>query len=71
MVIGWRGRALDRLAAAHPSAVWAFALLLVGLVTAADWWSHAEVAASLAYLVPIAVVAWARGRVAAAVMASC
>lgn len=69
MVIGWRGRALDRLAAAHPGAVWAFALLLAGLVTTADWWSHAEVAASLAYLVPIAVVAWARGRLAAAVMA--
>lgn len=69
MVIGWRGRALDRLAGSHPVTVWALGLALAGLVTLADWWSHAEVAASLAYLVPIAVVAWGRDRLAAGVMA--
>ena len=69
MVIGWRGRALDRLAGAHPVTVWVLGLALAGLVTVADWWSHAEVAASLAYLVPIGVVAWGRDRLAAGVMA--
>jgi diguanylate cyclase (GGDEF)-like protein len=69
MVIGWRGRALDRLAGSHPVTVWAMGLALAGLVTLADWWSHAEVAASLAYLMPIAVVAWGRDRLAAGVMA--
>jgi len=70
MVIGWRGRALDRLAGARPWRVWACALGSAFMVTLADWWSHAEVAASLAYLVPIGIVAWGRGRVASAVFAT-
>ena len=70
MVTGWRGRALDRLAGAEPWLVWAWALGSAAVVTIADWWSHAEVAASLLYLVPIGIVAWGRGRVAAAVFAT-
>jgi diguanylate cyclase (GGDEF)-like protein len=70
MVIGWRGRALDRLAGAEPWLVWTWALGSAAVVTVADWWSHAEVAASLLYLVPIGIVAWGRSRVAAAVFAT-
>lgn len=70
MVTGWRGRALDRLAGAEPWLVWTWALGSAALVTVADWWSHAEVAASLLYLVPIGIVAWGRGRVPAAVFAT-
>lgn len=61
---------MDRLAGARPWLVWAIALGSALLVTLADWWSHAEVAASLVYLVPIGVVAWGRGRIAAAVFAT-
>jgi diguanylate cyclase (GGDEF)-like protein len=49
--------------------VWLLAAGLVGLVAVADWWSPADVAASLGYLLPIALAAWARGRRAAAVVA--
>lgn len=61
---------MDRLAGARPWLVWAIALGSALLVTLADWWSHAEVAASLAYLVPIGIVAWGRGRLAAVVFAT-
>jgi diguanylate cyclase (GGDEF)-like protein len=69
MASGWRERALDRLAAARPWAVWSFAAIAVVLVSVADWFSGAEVAASLLYLLPICVVAWNRGRIAAMAVA--
>jgi len=64
---GWRERALDGLARQPLPTVAAAALLLVALVTLLDWYSHAEIAAALGYLLPISLVAWATGRVGAVV----
>ncbi len=57
----------------HPPWLSALAtVLLIALVATADWFSAAEVAASLGYLIPISVAAWCHGRrVAAAVAISC
>jgi diguanylate cyclase (GGDEF)-like protein len=65
MAGGWRQRAMDRLMAARPSIVWALSAIAIVLVSIADWYSGAEVAASLLYLLPIGLVAWHRGRMAA------
>lgn len=67
----WLTRAFDRLAVARP---WVITLLVSGLTSAcamADWLSRAEVAASLAYLLPISLAAWCLGRVSAAITATC
>lgn len=69
MVGSWRERILDRLAAASPVSVWLLALATFVVVGAADWYGGAEVAFSLVYLVPVAMVAWSQGRTAAAVAA--
>jgi diguanylate cyclase (GGDEF)-like protein len=60
---------LDRLALAPPAVVAALTAVLIAAVAVADWFSGAEVAASLAYLLPISLAAWAGGRAAAACVA--
>jgi diguanylate cyclase (GGDEF)-like protein len=69
MAGSWREQILDRLAAASPARVWLLALVTIVVVGAADWFGGAEVALSLVYLVPIAMVAWSQGRTAAAAAA--
>lgn len=65
---GWRARWLDRLAAMHRiRAAICTALLLAGIATL-DWFSGAEIAASLGYLLPISFAAWVLGRTGAAVV---
>ncbi len=67
---GWRGRALDWLAGAGQPTVWALCFGMVAVVSAADWFSGADVAASLAYLLPIALMGWGGGRVSVSILAA-
>jgi diguanylate cyclase (GGDEF)-like protein len=69
MAGSWREQMLDRLAAASPRRVWGLAVATIVVVGAADWFGGAEVALSLVYLLPIAMVAWSQGQRAAAVAA--
>lgn len=66
----WRERSLDRLAAMGAARVGALcAAMLVG-VSVADWFSQADIAASLGYLLPISIAAWGFGRIGSAVVAA-
>jgi diguanylate cyclase (GGDEF)-like protein len=69
MAGGWREQALDRLAAARPWQVWLLAMAALVAIVAADWIGGADLALSLLYLAPIAMVAWNHGSTAAAVAA--
>ena len=68
-MMGRRDRALDWLASAGRPFVWTLSILLIAAVSIADWFSGAEVAASLVYLLPIALMAWGGGRAAASTVA--
>lgn len=60
---GWRERSLDRLASMGAVRVAVVAAVLLACVGLLDWFSGAEIAASLGYLLPISLAAWGIGRV--------
>jgi len=64
---GWRERSLDRLALMGVVRVAVVASVLLASVGAMDWFSGAEIAASLGYLLPISIAAWGIGRVGAGI----
>ncbi|HEB54284.1 MAG TPA: GGDEF domain-containing protein [bacterium] len=69
MKSGWRERNLNRLMAMGAARAAVVTAALVVLVAGLDWLSRAEIAASLAYLLPISLAAWVLGRLAGAITA--
>ncbi len=64
---GWRERTLNRLASMGGARVIGCTAVLLGTAGLLDWFSQAEIASSLVYLLPISVAAWGYGRIGAAV----
>ncbi|MGK0263562.1 MAG: hypothetical protein ACI8UD_002213, partial [Planctomycetota bacterium] len=52
---GWRERWLDRLVTMGAARVTGLSMVLLGSVGLLDWFSQADIAASLGYLLPISV----------------
>ncbi|MFT4840112.1 MAG: diguanylate cyclase (GGDEF)-like protein [Planctomycetota bacterium] len=67
---GWRERWLDRLATMGAARVTGLSMVLLGSVGLLDWFSQADIAASLGYLLPISVAAWGAGRIGSVVAAA-
>ena len=61
MEFGWRMHALDALATAPAAAAWIASMAMVVAVAVIDWHCPAEIAASHAYLLPVAIASWSRG----------
>lgn len=68
MRTGWRERILNRLASMGWTSVTGCTGALLGVAGLLDWFSHAEIASSLIYLLPISVAAWGFGRIGAAIV---
>ncbi|MFT4512270.1 MAG: diguanylate cyclase (GGDEF)-like protein [Planctomycetota bacterium] len=61
---------MDRLASMGAAPVTGLSAVLLGSVGFLDWFSEADIAASLGYLLPISVAAWGFGRIGAVIVAA-
>tara|TARA_R110002072_G_scaffold228234_8_gene385217 strand:+ start:48982 stop:49908 length:927 start_codon:yes stop_codon:yes gene_type:complete len=65
----WRERSLDQLAGMGAVSVTGLSVVLLASIGLLDWFSEADIAASLGYLLPISVAAWGFGRIGSVIVA--